>query len=167
MMSMSIRRFVTFASFVLILACHREQNPQPAAGASSTASGTVAGGKADLRNAKVRKTIDTDLIEQTTDSRLGNHANPEGVVVQEFQDFKPGEPVILSMTVKQSPSGLQMRAVWKDSKGKVIDEGRKTMNGAKIATFAYSGKKLAPGDYTVTGYWGGNIAAEKKFKVTR
>ena len=164
-MAMSIRRFMTFASFVLVLACHREQNTQTATATSAKKTGTVAGAPVDLRHAKVKTTITTAEVLQTTDSRLGNHANPEGMVILESNEFKPGEPVILSMKVQQSPNGLQMRAVWKDAKGKILEEDRKTMNGQKVATFAYSGKKLAPGDYTVTGYWGGNVASEKKFKV--
>ncbi len=157
---------MTFVSLLLVIAaCHRQEGTQTAARSSKT--GTVAGKEADLRNAKVKQTISLAAVEQNTDARLGNHANPAGVVILEAQEFKPGEPVILSMTVKESPSGLQMRAVWKDSAGKVLDDMRKTMNGAKTATFAYSGKKLKPGEYTVTGYWGGNIATEKKFKVTK
>jgi len=163
---MSIRRFMTLVSFFIVLACNREQSTTTATSTSKTTTGTVAS-EADLRNAKVKETISTAVIEQTTDARLGSHANPSGVVIEQTSDFTSGAPVILSMTVKQSPSGLQMSAIWKDAKGKVLDQERKPMNGAKTATFSYGGKKLKPGDYSVTGYWGGNIATEKKFKVTK
>ena len=157
---------MTFASLFILLACNREQTTRTTPGASKTKTGTAAS-QADLRNAKVKETITPAVVEETTDARLGNHANPEGLVVLETREFKPGEPVILLMTVKQSPSGLQMSAVWKDAKGKIIDQGKKSMNGAKIVTFAYAGKKPAPGEYTVTGYGGGNIATEKRFTVKK
>lgn len=171
-MSMRIRRFMTFASFIILyaaatmlVACKREGAAKTATAPSSTKTTTSAGAKADLRNAKIKQVISTAAVEQTTDARLGDRANPQGVVIEERNTFKPGQPVVLSMTVKQSPSGLQMSAVWRDGKGQVLDQDRKSMNGEKTATFAYKGKKLKAGDYVVTGYWGGNIATEKKFKV--
>jgi hypothetical protein len=152
---------------LLIVSCRRETPATSAkpAGPAATKAGTA---PQDLRNAKVDKVIGTAAVEQNTDSRLGNHANPEGLVIEERNTFKRGEPVILSMTVTESPAGLQMSAVWEDAKGNKLDQDRKTMNGAKIATFAYAGKKkLTPGEYKVTGYWGGNVATEKKFTVTK
>ncbi len=163
---MSIRRSIVLLYVVALLfvACRRETSQ-----ATATVKGpTTAVAQQDLRNAKVNKVVGTALVEQTTDARLGNHANPLGIVIEERDTFKSGEPVILSMTVKESPAGLQMSAVWEDVKGNKLDQDRKTMNGAKVATFAYAGKKkLAPGEYRVVGYWGGNVAAEKNFKVTK
>lgn len=164
--SMSIRRFVTAASLLILygtagflVACRREAAPKGGpAGTTTAATATTAG---------LKRTVGVAFVEQTTDARLGNHANPDGIVIEERNKFKPGEPLILSMKINQSPSGLQMSAVWRDAGGKILEQERKPMNGAKSATFAYGGKKLAPGDYTVTGYWGGNIAAEKKFKVEK
>ncbi len=152
--------FLLYAAPLLIVSCRRETAQPPAAKKTTAAQ--------DLRNAKVNKVVGTAVVEQSTDARLGNHANPQGIVIEERDTFKPGEPVILSMTVQESPAGLQMSALWEDAKGNKLDEERKTMNGTKIATFAYGGKKkLVPGEYKVIGYWGGNIAAEKKFKVAK
>ncbi len=155
-----------YAASLLIVSCGRETAQAPPT--KGPAKTTTAVAERDLRNAKVNKVVGTALVEQTTDARLGNHANPQGIVIEERDTFKSGEPVILSMTVKESPAGLQMSAAWEDAKGNKLDGERKMMNGAKVATFAYGGKKkLAPGEYRVVGYWGGNVAAEKKFKVTR
>jgi hypothetical protein len=150
---------ILYAAAILPVACNRE---------TATKSSTAAKvGAVDLRNAKIKETISTAVVEQTTNARLGSRANPDGLVIEEKSEFKSGEPLVLSMTVKQSPSGLQMSAVWRDDKGKVLDQERKDMKGAKIATFGYGGKKLKPGNYAVTGYWGGNIAGEKKFRVVK
>ena len=149
----------------ILAACNRE-TAQPAA-ATATAQTTTSAQKADLSRAKVNQTVNTDVVELTTDAHLGNQAGADGVVTAEVSQFKPGEPVILSMVVNQSPGGLEMAAVWKDAKGKILEERTKAMNGGKIATFTYGGPKLKAGSYSVTGYWGGNIAAEKKFTVTR
>lgn len=158
---------VLYAGATLIVSCRRETGQAPPA-KTAPAKTTTAAGQQDVRNAKVNKVIGTALVEQTTSARLGSHANPDGIVIEEKSTFKVGEPLILSMTVQQSPAGLQMSAVWEDGKGKTLDKDRKSMNGAKVATFAYAGKKkLAPGDYKVVGYWGGNIAAERKFTVTK
>ena len=153
---------------LLFVSCRREAPAPAAKSGTPPPKTTTAVIQQDLRNAKVDTVIGTAAIQQTTDARLGNHANPNGVVVEERNTFKRGEPVILSMTVKESPAGLAMSAVWEDAKGNKLDQDRKTMNGAKIATFAYAGKKkLTPGEYKVTGYWGGNVAAEKKFTVVK
>ena len=172
-MSMSIRRFMTFASFIplyaaagFLVAC-KQNATLTEKRVVNTKTTTSAAGKADFRNAKIRKVISTAEVEQTTDARLGDHANPEGVVVLELNSFKSGQPLLLSMTVNQSPRWLQMSAIWRDSNGQVLDQDRKDMNGQKTATFKYKGKKLKAGDYTVTGYWGGNVAAEKKFKIEK
>lgn len=143
----------------ILVACRREAATKGGPTATTTAATTSRAGS--------KGSAGTAAVEQTTDARLGNHANAEGIVIEERNKFKPGEPLILSMKINQSPSGLQMSAVWRDSGGKILEQERKPMNGAKIATFGYGGKKLAPGDYTVTGYWGGNVAAEKKFKIEK
>lgn len=146
-----------YAAALLIVSCRRETTP-PAPPKTTTA----------VVSQDLRHVVGTAIVEQTTDARLGNHANPQGIVIEERNTFKPGEAVILSMTVQESPAGLQMSAVWEDAKGNKLDQDRKTMNSGKIATFAYAGKKkLVPGEYKVIGYWGGNIAAEKKFKVAK
>ena len=156
---------MTAALLLMVLACNRERGTQTATAPSKTSTGITI--EQDLRKAKVSQVINTDPVEQTTESHLGKQAKPDGVVVQDATEFKAGEPIILSMVVRQSPGGLRMGAIWRDAKGNVLEEQRKTMNGALIATFAYDGKPLVPGSYSVTGYWGGDIAAEKKFKVTR
>jgi hypothetical protein len=171
---MSIRRIMNASSLCLLYAatllsvsCRRETAQGPAA-KKEPAKTTTAVVQQDLRNAKVKTVVGTAVVEQTTSARLGSHASPEGLVIEEKSTFKAGEPIILSMTVQQSPAGLQMSAVWEDAKGKTLDQDRKSMKGGKIATFAYAGKKkLPPGQYKVIGYWGGNIAAERKFTVTK
>jgi hypothetical protein len=161
---MTLASFFLYGAAAVLVGCRREAPAQRHVTVKTT---TIVGRPADLRKAKVNEVLDTDLIEKMTTARLGNHVTPEGVVTDERNTFKAGDPVILSMVITQSPGGLEMSAIWRDGKGKIVEEDRKRMNGAKIATFAYSGKPFKPGQYRVTGYWGGNIAAEKKFRVTK
>ena len=64
-------------------------------------------------------------------------------------------------------AGLQTSVKWFDGSGTQIDESRTMMAGQKVATFKLNAKKLKPGDYRVVGYWGGNIAVERDFKMTK
>ena len=43
---------------------------------------------------------------------------------------------------------------------------QKDMNGGKVVTFVIP-KGLPPGQYRVTGYWGGNVAVEREFQVSK
>ncbi|HUP45127.1 MAG TPA: hypothetical protein VM779_06410, partial [Thermoanaerobaculia bacterium] len=71
----------------------------------------------------------------------------------------------LSMWFRESPEGLHASAVLEDGKGKELSRRQKPMDGQRTVTIAVGDAKLARGRYKVTGYWGGNIAAEYEFTV--
>jgi hypothetical protein len=158
------RRLIAAATTLAVLSCQRETT-QPTAPA--TTRPTTVARPQNLANAKVKKVLPLTAVESLTQTHLGSVTAPDGTVTVDKDTFKSGEPIILSMVIQQSPAELQMSARWYDAKDKIIADNRKEMNGAKIATFSYSGKKLKPGTYRVVGYWGGNIAAEKAFTVTK
>lgn len=118
----------------------------------------------DGRNAK----IDT-LIHQEPkfidESLLGPKLGPDGKVTSESNSFRRGQPIYLTMVLRESPGGLRTSAVWLDSKDKVVRADQKPMNGAKVATFTLKDARLKPGKYHVIGYWGGNVAADKPFEI--
>ena len=103
-----------------------------------------------------------DILDK---SALGSRLAPDGTVSEESGSFKPGEPIALTIWLKQSPAGLATSATWFDAHDKKISHEQRAMNGAKMTTFVL-GQKLAPGKYRVEGYWGGNVVADKSFEVS-
>ena len=103
-----------------------------------------------------------DILDK---SALGSKLAPDGTVAEESSSFKAGEPIALTIWLKQSPAGLATSATWFDADDKKIAHEQRVMNGAKVATFTLSEARLKPGKYHVVGYWGGNIAADKTFEI--
>lgn len=118
----------------------------------------------DARNAKVNTLIPVTPPQILDTARLGATLGPDGRVSTETATFKKGEPVYLTLDIRESPVGLATEAAWQDAKGKELARERREMKGAKTVTFAMK-KPLPSGHYKVVGYWGGNIAAEKPFEV--
>ena len=102
-----------------------------------------------------------DILEK---SALGRDLGPDGAVSREEILFSPGQPVSLTIWLKQSPPGLATGVKWLDPKEKVLAQEQRPMNGAKVTTFTLR-QKLAPGRYRVIGYWGGNVVADRTFEV--
>jgi len=102
-----------------------------------------------------------DILDK---SLLGTKLAADGTVAEESSAFKAGQPIALTIWLKQSPPGLATSATWFDGSEKKIAHEQRPMNGAKVATFALK-QKLAPGRYRVEGYWGGNVVADKSFEV--
>jgi hypothetical protein len=143
---------------VALFACHRGAPAQKRAVRVTTTNIP-----SDARNAK-----ENDLIRPTgrflQSSRLGTKLGADGAVAEESATFGEGEPVYLTLSLRESPAGLQTHAVWLDAGNREIGKELHPMNGAKVVTFAMT-KRLAPGRYRVEGYWGGNVAADKTFEV--
>ena len=168
------RALVVPLALTLLLApagCKRaeQQTTATAPAPADTPAGTASGGPDGVVTAPPN--VDTVIAFETdkvmSRSALGSGTGPDGMVMTSKSQFKPGEPIQLSMWVKDSPPALQMRAVWYDAKEKVLHEEQKPMNGGTKITFDYKGKRLAPGKYEVVGYWGGNIVAEYEFTVAK
>jgi hypothetical protein len=159
------RLLIAAAATLVALSCQRETSTQTVSPA--TTKPTTVARPQNLANAKVKKVVDVTAVESQTQARLGSATGTDGTVTAEKDTFKSGEPIILSMVIQQSPAQLQMSARWYDAKDKIIEEDRRPMNGTKVVAFKYIGKKLKPGKYRVVGYWGGNVAAEKTFTVTK
>lgn len=99
-------------------------------------------------------------------SLLGSKLGADGNVAEEKKTFQKGEPVYLTLLLKDSPVGLQTRATWlRDGDKAELHTEIRAMNGAKTVTFALGDPNLKPGKYRVIGYWGGNVAADKPFEI--
>jgi hypothetical protein len=95
---------------------------------------------------------------------VGTRLGPDGNVVEEQTTVTAGEPLYVTLRLRDSPVGLRTSAAWYDEHDKELVREQKDMNGAKVATFAI-GQKLPPGKYHVRGYWGGNVADDRNFEV--
>jgi hypothetical protein len=154
-----MRRGVAILACALALvACRR--NEQPAAGKRRVVTTII---PEDEKGAKKRVFVKPvpDILDK---SMLGSKLAPDGTVAEEDVAFKPGQPVALTIWLKQSPPGLATRAIWYGSDDKPIAREQRPMNGARVATFVYK-QRLKPGKYRVEGYWGGNVVADKTFEV--
>ena len=158
------------AALLLVASCRREaQAPQAGTTTAppSSTSTTLTGPPQDLSTATVNTVIvPADTALYTENARLGSAVGSDGMVSEEKTEFARGEEIRLSMWFRESPAGLQASAKLEDAAGKELDTEQKAMNGQKNVTFTVGDRKLAPGKYKVTGYWGGNIAAEYELTVT-
>jgi len=141
-----------------LFSCRQAESPAT----TSRAPGAVQ--PSDVRNAKLNEVIHPapQFIDHAL---LGSELGPDGMVSKESDRIPAGQPVYLTMIFRESPPGLQARAVWTTIDKQPVTTERRPMNGAKVATFTLK-SKVKPGRYKVVGYWGGNIATEREFEVT-
>lgn len=110
---------------------------------------------ADLGKAKVNEVLPMSGAESLVQSHLDKDT------------YKTGEPIVVTLTLRDAPKGVELRTQWYDAKGKQIGVDRKELMGQNTATFPWSGKPLEPGKYRVVSYWGENIAGDHAFEVTK
>jgi len=101
------------------------------------------------------------LIDQ---SLLGTQLGADGSVAAESSSVEEGQPLYLTLRLRDSPGGLRIGVIWKDAHGRKIAVEEKEMNGSKVTTFTMP-QKLAPGHYSVESYWGATPGTVKKFEV--
>jgi hypothetical protein len=155
--------FVVLLTIIVVpTACRRTE--RQASQQPSTTTGVI---PQDLSKAKVNAVLPTPEPVFVTQTRLGSKLGADGNVAEEKTSFKRTEPIYLTMWLKESPAGLQTSVRWYDSKGEQVEYEFKPMNGAMVVTFKFDLKRPKPGDYRAVGYWGGNIATEYNFKITK
>lgn len=151
-----MKRLLIFAAAALALfACQPEnsENKPP------TRTATRAQPQ-NLGQAKVNAVLPMNASESLVQSRLG-----DGKV--DKTTFKPGEPIVVTLTLRDNPKGVELKTQWLDAKGRMMKEDKQELFGQKTAQFSWSGKKLKPGNYRAVSYWGENVAGDHKFAVTK
>ncbi|MDP9362128.1 MAG: hypothetical protein M3P29_11830 [Acidobacteriota bacterium] len=113
------------------------------------------------KQSRVIERTGTTLVDRML---VGTQLGAGGAVAEERTVVTAGEPVYLTLRLRDSPVGLRTGAIWYDHRGRRVAVEKKEMNGAKVATFALA-QKLTPGQYHVEGYWGANLAGDTKFEV--
>lgn len=146
---------------VVALGCQRNE---PAPAQSSRVFTKVIPG--DASNARVNTVIQPAPVFLDR-SLLGTDVGADGNVTADAVTAAAGKPVYLTMFLHESPVGLKTQVKWFDAAKKVIHHEERDMKGGKVVTFAFDTKKLKPGTYKAEGFWGGNLAAEKDFEVTK
>ena len=139
-----------------LVSCQREQTQT----ATNTAPTTTVAKPQNLGAAKVDATLPMNAAASFVQSQLGDGKAAKAT-------FKSGEPIIVTLTLRDSPKGVQLTSKWYDSKNKVMKEDKKELLGQNTATFEWSGKKLKPGKYRVVSMWGANVAGDHKFEVVK
>ena len=152
------------AAALALVSCQQEtttQAPPPAPTATTTAP-------QNLGKAKVNAALPLNAAESLSQSHIGDATGPDGTVTTDKTTFKPGEPVFVTLTLRDALKGVQLTARWYDGKNKQLAEEKKELSGGqRSATFQWKGKKLKPGKYRVATYWGENIAGDHAFEVTK
>ena len=159
--------FLYVALMLFVVSCRRETTvTQTQTATTGTTTTTIAGEPRDLKDANINLAISPDKGQFVTNTRIGPALGADGLVAEEKTEFTSDQDIHLSLWLKESPAGLQTGAVVQDTNGKEVDIERRPMKGEKTVTFTLGDKKLKPGKYVVTGYWGGNVAAEYEITVT-
>lgn len=157
-----MRRTVVFLSVLLsvlvIAGCQKKQ--ETAAPGRRVIATNIPQNEAGKR-AHILDRVGTAVIEKML---VGIQLGADGNVTEQQTVVPAGDPVYVTLRLRDSPVGLRTGATWYDEHDQIIAREQKEMNGTKIATFTL-GQKLAPGKYHVRGYWGGNIADEREFVV--
>ena len=157
------RIIIFYAVAVISVASCRRQEPGAQAQRETVQRTTTEVVPQDLSKAKINTVIAIDNSGAVNRARVGSTTDQAGLVSEDKISFTKNEPVLISIWLNESPTGLQTSAKLLDMKGKQLAEQRKPMNGAKTATFSLGKQK--PGQYRVVGYWGGNIAGEFEIVV--
>lgn len=168
----------------MLAACRKEAAPATPATTSTApkaATDTTSSKPRDLTGKVMHAKM--PQVQFISKSALGSKLDQTGAVVDEatpadttkttVKSLRANDRIFLTMWLVQSPEGLQTSAKWESmdiSKvppvTKLVWEERKPANGSKVITFELK-KKLKPGRYRVTGYWGGNDACDFDFEVKK
>ena len=156
-----MRRLIVPTLIVLALAsCKKSEVITTESSQSRVANGVSPSPVKGRANVMIRSNVPS-IIEK---SLLGSKLGPDGNVETDQATFEAGQPVSLTLHFHESPPGLQAGAKWYTTTAKPFEHEQRDMNGGKIVTFTLKAK-LKPGSYRAEGYWGGNLAADKKFEV--
>ena len=158
------RTLILVAVTVALLSCQRQPEQQTSSAAAPPNSKPLP--PQNLGNAKVNEVLPMAGAEALSQSHLGA-PGADGRVSADKDSFKSGEPVAVTITLRDAPKGARLTARWYDAKGKQLAEESKVLSGENGATFGWKGKKLKPGTYRVSTFWGENLAGDHKFTITK
>jgi hypothetical protein len=148
----SLKVLAEFALVAMLVACGgSEKGGPPAAGPGGNAGspGSNAASKAsDEIPTKDRKEMYLDRY------RFGIAADADGIVVKESDWIPPGSTVVISLYLRNAPTGSELRIVWNDlaSKTSVGDDIIKPVGDKGLVTFKQA-SPLPNGSYRAELYF--------------
>lgn len=153
--------------YALILACVgcRYEAPAPEPARPRLRERTV-WQRSDLTGKKIAQRFVLQpkvLARCESGSRLG----ADSLVSTPSVTFQSGDPIYLSMWLAEAPEGLQLAMRVVDAEENEVGTARRDDAGGKRAVTLEVGEPLAPGRYTLEGFWGGNLVCEKAISVVR
>jgi hypothetical protein len=100
---------------------------------------------------------------------MGHALAPDGVVAadQKGDSFSPGQPILLSMTVKDAPANAAVKVVWYGpNETKIRTEQKSVPVGASTLAFSSTDTaKWALGDYRAETWIGDEKVDTENFKI--
>ena len=160
------RTLIFVATALALMSCQKETTTQTPPPARTTTTTTAA--PQNLGKAKVNAALPLNAAESLSQSHIGGATGPDGTVTADKTTFKTGEPVFVTLTLRDALKGVELSARWYDAKNKQLAEEKKELSaGQRSVTFQWKGKPLKPGKYRVVTYWGENIAGDHAFEVTK
>ena len=118
------------------------------------------GGTADVSPINAQTWID--------DVTIGHELAPDGTIVtgKTGDDFAPGQPVQISMTVNDAPAGSAVKLVWYGPNETKINEESKTIAaGQQKMNFTANSKGWAKGDYRAEVWVGDEKVNTQQFQI--
>ena len=160
------RTLICLSVTLVLLSCQRQSEQTSTASPSGKPAAPAAKKPENLANAKVREVVPLTAANPVGQSYVGT-PGPDGTVTVDKLTFKKGEPVYVTVKIRDRLPGARLSARWFDKAGKKLGEDSKQVKDEKSATFRWKGKALKPGDYKVSTFWGAEPAGDHLFTITK
>jgi hypothetical protein len=98
---------------------------------------------------------------------LGKSVGPDHRVTEQITVFAPGEPLHASVVTNGAAPSAEIRAVWYDANGNVVDESTRTVSPAEAPAteFTLAKSDLPVGNYRIEIFLNGAPAGSREFEV--
>lgn len=156
---------MTFLIALVLLAACRKETPAPAPPQPTSTVTAFSGNPQDMKDSQVN-TVVTLPLAVVPQCYAGSVLGDNGAVSKSSETFGPKDPIYFSMWLKEAPSGLRVTVKVLDEKEKEVAVVPRDAAGLKIATLTIP-RPAKTGKYKLEGYWGGNLACEKKVEITK
>ncbi len=159
-----------FLTLLVLTSCRREES-----GASPVTESVSPAAQAPpvvevITDSSAPQPVDTVIsLEQKRffeSAAIGTALSEDESISKRGDRFSKGQALFVSVRAREAPKGLVARTVISTGEGKELDDQQKTVEGAmRWTSLQHSTKGLAPGEYTVVIYLGGNRVQSEPFTI--
>ena len=147
----------------VVVACQKSESTTAMTETTAT-SATTASTPPQTATVPPDTWVDNVVIE------LGTEAPPDGEVPpgKGAHEFKPGQPVVVSMDVSAAPANTPIKLIWfGPNDSKLGEDTKTTAAGQKFVTFSRTDtQKWAKGDYRIEIWFGDKTGGTQEFKIS-